>query len=71
MKLKNSLSLKTRQQYSEEFRAEATRLVRDAAQPVVHVARNLSIADHLLSRWRAEQQQADRQGHTRQSMHAE
>jgi len=30
-----------------------------------------ALADHLLYRWRAEQQQADRQGHTRQSMHAE
>jgi transposase len=31
----------------------------------------LGIADQLLYRWRAEQQQAESQGHTRQSMRAE
>ncbi len=46
-------------------------MVRDSAQPVAHVARNLGIADHLLYRWRAEQYQAESQGHTRQSMRAE
>jgi transposase len=46
-------------------------LVRDSARPVAQVARDLGIADHLLYRWRAEQQQAESQGHTRQSMRAE
>jgi transposase len=35
------------------------------------VARDLGVADHLLYRWRAEQQQAESHGHTRQSMRAE
>jgi transposase len=35
------------------------------------VARDLGIADHLLYRWRAEQQQAESQGHTRQSARAD
>ena len=71
MKLEDGMSTKTRRQYTEEFKAEAVRLVRDSARPVAHVARELGIANHLLYRWRAEQQQAESQGHTRQSMHAE
>jgi len=70
MKLEDGMSTKTRRQYTEECKAEAVRLVRDAARPVAQVARELGIADHLLYRWRAEQQQAESQGHTRQSMHA-
>src|SRR4029078_919451 len=65
------MSTKTRRQYTEEFKTEAVRLVRDSARPIAQVARDLGIADHLLYRWRAEQQQADHQGHTRQSMRAE
>ena len=71
MKSEDSMSTKTRRQYTEEFKTEAVRLVRDSARPVAQVARDLGIADHLLSRWRAEQQQAESQGHTRQSMRAE
>lgn len=71
MKSEDSMTTKTRRRYTEEFKAEAVRLVRDSAQPVAQVARNLGIADHLLYRWRAEQQQAENQGHTRQSMRAE
>jgi len=72
MKSEGSMTIhKTRRRYTEEFKAEAVRLVRDSAQAVTQVARDLGIADHLLYRWRAEQQQAESQGHTRQSMRAE
>lgn len=71
MKSEDSMISKTRRRYTGEFKAEAVRLVRDSAQPVAHVARNLGIADHLLYRWRAEQQQADNQGHTHQSTRVE
>lgn len=71
MKLEDCMSTKTRRQYTEEFKAEAVWLVRDSARPVAQVARELGIADHLLYRWRAEQQQAESQGHTRQSVRAE
>lgn len=71
MKSEDPMTIKTRRQYTDEFKAEAVRLVRDSARPVAHVARDLGIADHLLYRWRAEQQQAEHQGHTRQSMRAE
>ncbi|WP_213044179.1 IS3 family transposase [Nitrospira defluvii] len=65
------MSTKTRRQYTEEFKTEAVRLVRDSARPVAQVARDLGIADHLLYRWRAEQQQTESRGHTRQAMRAE
>ena len=71
MKSEDSMTTKTRRQYPDEFKAEAVRLVQDSAQPVAQVARNLGIADHLRYRWRAEQQQAENQGHTRQSIRAE
>jgi transposase len=71
MKLEDSMSTKTRRQYTEEFKAEAVGLVRDSARPVTHVARDLGIADHLLYRWRAEQRQAASQGHTRESLRTE
>lgn len=54
----------TRRQYMEEFKTEAVRLVRDSARPVAQVARDLGIADHLLYRWWAEQQQAESPGGT-------
>jgi transposase len=71
MKLEDSMSTKTRRQYTDEFKAEAVRLVRDSTRPLAQVARDLGIADHLLYRWRAEQQQAESQGHTRQSARAD
>ena len=71
MKSEDSMTTKARRQDTDECKAEAVRLVRDSAQPVAQVARNLGIADHLLDRWRAEQHQAENQGHTRQSMRAE
>ena len=71
MKLEDGMSTKTRRQYTETFKAEAVRLVRDSARPVAQVARDLGIADHLLYRWRAEQQQAEERGQTRQSLQVE
>ena len=71
MKSEEVMTTKTRRQYTDEFKAEAVRLVRDSARPVAQVARDLGIADHLLYRWRAEQHQAEHQGHTCQSMRAE
>ena len=71
MKLEEGMTLKTRRRYTDEFKAEAVRLVRDSARPVAQVARDLGIADHLLYRWRAEQQRAESQGRTRQSMRTE
>ncbi len=71
MNLEDSISTKTRRQYTEAFKTEAVRLVRDSARPVAQVARDLGMADHLLYRWRAEQQQTERRGQTRRSLRAE
>ena len=50
MRSEEGMTTKTRRQYTDEFKAEAVRLVRDSARPVTHVARDLGIADHLLYR---------------------
>lgn len=71
MKSEEGMTTKTRRRYTDEFKAEAVRLVRDSARPVAQVARDLGIADHLLYRWRAEQQQAESQSHTRESRRTE
>lgn len=71
MKSEERMITKTRRRYTDEFKAEAVRLVRNSAQPVAQVARDLGLADHLLYRWRVEQRQADSQGHTRESMRTE
>ena len=46
------MSTKTRRSYTETFKEEAVRLVRESGHPVAQVARDLGIADHLLYRWR-------------------
>lgn len=61
----------TRRWYTEAFQAEAARLIRDSARPVAQMARDVGVADHLLYRWRAEQEQAESHGHFRQSIRAE
>ena len=71
MKAEEGMATKTRRQYTDEFKAESVRMVRDSARPVTQVARDLGIAAHLLYRWRAEQQQAESHGHSRQSMREE
>ena len=71
MKSEERMTTKTRRRYTDEFKAEAVRLVCDSARPVAQVARDLGIADHLLYRWRVEQRQAESQGHTRTSLRTE
>lgn len=65
------MSTKTRRSYTETFKEEAVRLVRESGHPIAQVARDLGIAAHLLYRWRAEQQQAEGRGYTRHSLRAE
>lgn len=71
MKLEEGMTTKARRRCTDEFKAEAVRLVRDTARPVAQVARDLGIADHLLYRRRVEQRQAESQGHTRESLRTE
>ncbi|MBH0204019.1 MAG: transposase [Nitrospira sp.] len=65
------MSTKIRRSYTEAFKEEAVRLVRESGHPVAQVARDLGIADHLLYRWRAEQHQADQRGQARHSLQTE
>jgi transposase len=61
----------TRRQFSEAFKSEAVRLTRESVRPVAQVGRELGISDHVLYRWRSEQQQVESQGRTRQAVRAE
>lgn len=51
MKSKDEMITKARRQYTETFKDETVRLMRDSVQPVEQMARDLGIADHLLYRW--------------------
>ncbi len=61
----------TRRRFTDEFKREAVRLIRESGRPVAQVARELEISDNVLYRWRSEQQQIESQGGTRQSVRAE
>ena len=68
MKLEDSMPNTTRRQFTDAFKSEAVRLTRESGRPVAEVARELGISDNVLYRWRAEQQQIESQGSTRQAM---
>jgi transposase len=61
----------TRRQFTDAFKLEAVRLIRESGRPVAQVARDLGISDTVLSRWRTEQRYVESQGGTRQSVRAE
>ena len=59
------MAVKARRRYTEEFKTEAVRLVRESAHPVAQVARDLGIPENVLYRWRTQHRQASAQGTTR------
>jgi transposase len=61
----------TRRQFTDAFKLEAVRLIRESGRPVAQVARDLGISDTVLYRWRTEQRYVESQGGTRQSVRAE
>jgi transposase len=71
MKLKVRMPKITRRQFTDAFKSEAVRLTRESGRPVAQVARELGISDHVLYRWRSEQQQVESQGRTRQAVRIE
>jgi transposase len=71
MKLEGTMPATTRRRFTDEFKREAVRLIRESGRPVAQVARELEISDNVLYRWRSEQQQIESQGGTRQSVRAE
>ena len=71
MKSEGIMPASTRRRYTEEFKREAVRLVRESAHPVAQVARDLGIPENVWYRWRAQHQQAETQGTTRATQRAE
>ena len=65
------MPVSTRRRYTEDFKREAVRLVRESAHPVAQVARDLGIPENVLYRWRAQHQQAETHGTTRATQRAE
>ena len=61
----------TRRRYTEEFKREAVRLVRESAHPVAQVARDLGIPDNVLYRWTAQHRHAEAHGTIRVAQRAE
>jgi transposase len=53
-----------RRRYTEEFKRQAVRLVRESARPVAAVARELGIPDNVLYRWRSAHQRGEAHGTT-------
>ena len=60
-----------RREYTEAFKAEAVRLVREAGKPIAQVARELGISANLVYRWRGEERRAASLGTTRTALKAE
>ena len=60
-----------RREYTEQFKTEAVRLVREAGKPIAQVARDLGISANLLYRWRGEEHKARSLGTTRASLKAD
>lgn len=65
------MSASTRRRYTEDFKREAVRLVRESAHPVAQVARDLGIPDNVLYRWTAQHRQAEAHGTTRAAQRTE
>src|SRR6266536_461301 len=60
-----------RKKYTEEFKTEALRLVREIKRPVAQVARELGISANLLYGWNAEERNANNVGTTRLALKSE
>jgi transposase len=60
-----------RRKYTEEFKTEAVRLVRESGKPIAQAARELGISANLLYRWRGEEHRSTRLGTTRAALKAD
>lgn len=60
-----------RRRYTEEFKLEAVRLVRESAHSVAQVSRDLRIPENVLYRWSSQHRQAKAHGTTRAAQRAE
>lgn len=62
---------KSRNQYSDEYKSEAVRLVNDSGKPVTQIARELGVNANVLHRWSREDREASAVGKTRSGVKAE
>ena len=60
-----------RRQYTEEFKTEAVRLLKESGKTIAAVARDLGINPNLLARWRQEEHHAAARGTTRTALKAD
>jgi len=60
-----------RREYTEAFKTEAVRLVRESGKPIAQAARELGTSANLLYRWRTEEHRAAGAGTTRSALKAE
>lgn len=65
------MGVRNRREHSEEYKAEAVRLMRHSGKPVSQVARELGVNPSLLYRWESEQAQAQQVGTTRAGLKGE
>lgn len=65
------MSKAKRRRYSEQFKTEAVRLVRELKRPIAQVARELGISANLLYRWNNDEQKAQSVGVTRTTVKAD
>ena len=62
---------KSRNQYSEEYKSGAVRLVNDSGKPVAQIARELGVNANVLHRWAREEREAKAAGKRRSGVKAE
>jgi transposase len=62
---------KSRNRYSDEYKAEAVRLLNDSGKPVTQIARELGVNANVLHRWAREEREAKAAGKTRTGVKAE
>jgi transposase len=63
--------VKERRRFSDEYKAEAVRLVIDSGKPAAQIARELGVNANVLYRWVAEERDANAVGKTRGGVKAE
>ena len=66
-----TMPAQARRRYTEEFKREAVRLVRESAHPVAPVARDLGIPENVWYRGRTQPHQAEAHGTTRVTQRAD
>ena len=62
---------KRRRKFTEEFKAEAVRMLRESGRPLSQRARELGIVPSALERWNRQQRDAEQAGTTRTALMAE